>query len=170
MIHEDTIAAIATALSDSGIGIIRISGERSMEIADSLIALKNGEKFVSKMQSHSIRHGYVFDNDEKGKQSIVDEVMVSTFRAPKSYTREDVVEINCHGGVLVTKKVLELVVKAGARLAAPGEFTKRAFLNGRIDLAEAEAVMDLIHSKNEMSLKASTAQLRGDLSKKINLM
>ena len=165
MIHEDTIAAIATALSDSGIGIIRISGEKSMEIADSLIALKNGERFVSKMQSHSIHHGYVFENDEKGKKSIVDEVMVSTFRAPKSYTMEDVVEINCHGGVLVTKKVLELVVKAGARLAAPGEFTKRAFLNGRIDLAEAEAVMDLIHSKNEMSLKASTAQLRGDLSK-----
>ena len=161
--ETDVIAAIATALSDSGIGIIRISGNGAIEIADSLIFSKNGKRFLSEMKSHTIHYGFVMD--EKG--TIMDEVMVSVFRAPKSYTKEDVVEINCHGGILVTKKILELVIKAGARLAQPGEFTKRAFLNGRIDLTEAEAVMDLIHSKNETSLKASTSQLRGDLSKKI---
>ena len=196
----DTIAAIATALSDSGIGIVRISGEKAVEIADSLIRSKKGASFVKGMESHTIRYGFVMEYgsvsdgslDGNGKENgsadgesdgslakggngkeggnIVDEVMVSVFRAPKSYTKEDVVEINCHGGVLVTKKVLELVLRAGARLATPGEFTKRAFLNGRIDLAEAEAVMDLIHSKNELSMKASTMQLRGDLSVKIKLM
>ena len=193
----DTIAAIATALSDSGIGIVRISGEKAVEIADSLIRSKKGASFVKGMESHTIRYGFVMEYgsvsdgslDGNGKENgsvgaetegslakggngkeggnIVDEVMVSVFRAPKSYTKEDVVEINCHGGVLVTKKVLELVLRAGARLATPGEFTKRAFLNGRIDLAEAEAVMDLIHSKNELAMKASTTQLRGDLSAKL---
>ena len=163
--YEDTIAAIATALSDSGIGIIRISGDKAIEISDSLIISKSGKRFVSAAESHTIHYGFVIDPLENDK--IMDEVMVSLFRAPKSYTREDVVEINCHGGILVTKKVLDLVLCAGARLAEPGEFTKRAFLNGRIDLSEAEAVMDLIHSKNETSLKASASQLRGDLSKKI---
>ena len=170
MIQQGTIAAIATALSDSGIGIIRISGEDAIKIADSLIISKSGKRFLNSVKSHVIHYGFVIDGqDEEGgsEPEIIDEVMVSVFRAPKSYTREDVVEINCHGGILVTKKVLELVLRAGARLALPGEFTKRAFLNGRIDLSEAEAVMDLIHSKNELSLKASTAQLRGDLSKKI---
>ena len=161
-ILQGTIAAIATALSDSGIGIIRISGEEAIQIADAVIQSKSGKKIIKDAKSHTIQYGFAFDGEK-----IVDEVMVSVFRAPKSYTREDVVEINCHGGVLVTKKVLELVLRAGARLAEPGEFTKRAFLGGRIDLAEAEAVMDLIHSKNELSLKASTMQLRGDLSKKI---
>ena len=161
-ILQGTIAAIATALSDSGIGIIRISGEEAIQIADAVIQSKSGKKIIKDAKSHTIHYGFAFDGEK-----IVDEVMVSVFRAPKSYTREDVVEINCHGGVLVTKKVLELVLRAGARLAEPGEFTKRAFLGGRIDLAEAEAVMDLIHSKNELSLKASTMQLRGDLSEKI---
>lgn len=177
--QNDTIAAIATALSDSGIGIVRISGDKAIEIADSLIRSKSGKRMIASAKSHTIQYGFVIDDeDSKAFENsseflvsdffrIVDEVMVSVFRAPKSYTKEDVVEINCHGGVLVTKKVLELVLRAGARLAEPGEFTKRAFLNGRIDLAEAEAVMDLIHSKNELAMKASTAQLRGDLSNKI---
>lgn len=168
---NDTIAAIATALSDSGIGIVRISGDQALEIADSILRNKNGKKFVSSAKSHTIHYGFVVDGKEEQKSmKILDEVMVSVFHAPKSYTKEDVVEINCHGGVLVTKKVLELVLHAGARLAEPGEFTKRAFFNGRIDLAEAEAVMDLIHSKNELALKASTSQLRGDLSDKIRSM
>ena len=168
---NDTIAAIATALSDSGIGIVRISGDQALEIADSILRNKNGKKFVCSAKSHTIHYGFVVDGKEEQKSmKILDEVMVSVFHAPKSYTKEDVVEINCHGGVLVTKKVLELVLHAGARLAEPGEFTKRAFFNGRIDLAEAEAVMDLIHSKNELALKASTAQLRGDLSDKIRSM
>lgn len=168
---NDTIAAIATALSDSGIGIVRISGDQALEIADSILRTKGGKKFISSVKSHTIHYGFVVENiDEQKSMKIIDEVMVSVFHAPKSYTKEDVVEINCHGGVLVTKKVLELVLHAGARLAEPGEFTKRAFFNGRIDLAEAEAVMDLIHSKNELALKASTAQLRGDLSDKIRSM
>ena len=168
---NDTIAAIATALSDSGIGIVRISGDQALEIVDSILRTKGGKKFISSVKSHTIHYGFVVENiDEQKSMKIIDEVMVSVFHAPKSYTKEDVVEINCHGGVLVTKKVLELVLHAGARLAQPGEFTKRAFFNGRIDLAEAEAVMDLIHSKNELALKASTAQLRGDLSDKIRSM
>ena len=168
---NDTIAAIATALSDSGIGIVRISGNQALEIADSILRTKSGKKFIHTAKSHTIHYGFVVENKvEPESMKIIDEVMVSVFHAPKSYTKEDVVEINCHGGVLVTKKVLELVLHAGARLAQPGEFTKRAFFNGRIDLAEAEAVMDLIHSKNELALKASTAQLRGDLSDKIRSM
>ena len=176
--QNDTIAAIATALSDSGIGIVRISGDKAIEIADFLIRSKSGKRFVASAKSHTIQYGFVvcekdgiLENEMDTKSGkMIDEVMVSVFRAPKSYTKEDVVEINCHGGVLVTKKVLELVLRAGARLAEPGEFTKRAFLKGRIDLAEAEAVMDLIHSKNELAMKASTAQLRGDLSNKIRLL
>ena len=162
-IQKGTIAAIATALSDSGIGIIRISGDEAIQIADSVVRSKSGKEIVENAESHTIQYGFVMDE----KSNIVDEVMVSVFRAPKSYTREDVVEINCHGGILVTKRVLELVLNAGARLAQPGEFTKRAFLNGRIDLVEAEAVMDLIQAKNEFAMKASTKQLRGDLSEKI---
>ena len=165
LIQTDTIAAIATALSDSGIGIIRISGETAIEIADSLIRSKSGKKIVKNAKSHTISYGFVVEKDALENKTIVDEVMVSVFHAPRSYTKEDVVEINCHGGILVTKKILDLVIREGARLAQPGEFTKRAFLNGRLDLTEAEAVMDLIHSKNEISLKASFSQLRGDLSK-----
>lgn len=158
----DTIAAIATALSDSGIGIIRISGSEAVEIADKIYASKNRKKHLKDVMSHTIHYGFIIDNDE-----IVDEVMVTVMRAPKSYTAEDTVEINCHGGVLMMRRILELVLKAGARMAEPGEFTKRAFLNGRMDLSEAEAVMDMIHAKSELSLKSSVRQLKGSVSQKI---
>ncbi len=158
----DTIAAIATALSDSGIGIIRISGSEAVEIADKIYASKNRKKHLRDVMSHTIHYGFIIDNDE-----IVDEVMVMVMRAPKSYTAEDTVEINCHGGVLMMRRILELVLKAGAKMAKPGEFTKRAFLNGRMDLSEAEAVMDMIHAKSELSLKSSVKQLKGSVSQKI---
>jgi len=154
----DTIAAIATGLSNSGISIIRISGEDAFSIIDKIYQSKNGKKVLSKEKSHTIHYGYIKDNDQ-----IIDEVMVAIMRAPKSYTREDTVEINCHGGIVVTRKILETVLKAGARIAEPGEFTKRAFLNGRIDLSQAEAVCDLIHAKNELALKNSVSQLRGKI-------
>ena len=160
---KDTIAAIATALSDSGIGIIRISGVEAVSIADKIYRSKNGKKHLKEVKSHTIHYGFIVDEDEK----IIDEVMVSVMLAPKSYTAEDTVEINCHGGVFMMRKILETVLKAGARMAQPGEFTKRAFLNGRMDLSEAEAVMDLIHAKNEISLKSSMKQLKGLVSEKI---
>ena len=159
----DTIAAIATALSDSGIGIIRISGTKAVEVADKIYRSKTGKKHLSDVKSHTIHYGFIVDNDN----SVIDEVMVSVMRAPKSYTAEDTVEINCHGGILMMRKILETVLKNGARMAEPGEFTKRAFLNGRMDLSEAEAVMDLIHAKNEVSLKSSLKQLKGSVSEKI---
>lgn len=158
----DTIAAIATALSDSGIGIIRISGSEAVEIADKIYASKNKKKRLQDVPSHTIHYGFIVKEEE-----IIDEVMISVMRAPKSYTAEDTVEINCHGGVFIMRRILELVLKAGARLAEPGEFTKRAFLNGRIDLSEAEAVMDMIHAKSELSLKSSVKQLKGSVSQKI---
>lgn len=158
----DTIAAIATALSDSGIGIIRISGSEAVEIADKIYASKNGTKHLQDVASHTIHYGFIVNEDE-----IIDEVMISVMRAPRSYTAENTVEINCHGGVFIMRRILELVLKSGARLAEPGEFTKRAFLNGRIDLSEAEAVMDMIHAKSELSLKSSVKQLKGSVSQKI---
>jgi len=157
----DTIAAIATAVNNQGIGVIRISGDESFDVADKIIKLKNG-KTIKESQTHTINYGFVYDGDE-----VVDEVMVSIMRAPKTYTREDVVEINCHGGVLVIKKVLSLVLKNGARLAGSGEFTKRAFLNGRIDLSQAEAIMDLINAKSELALEVSVGNLEGRISEKI---
>ena len=163
---KDTIAAIATALSDSGIGIIRISGENALLTADKIYRSKNGKFHLIHAKSHTIHYGYIID--EKG--DILDEVMVSIMLSPKSYTTEDTVEINCHGGVLIMQKILELVMKNGARLAEPGEFTKRAFLNGRMDLSEAEAVMDLIHAQNDLALKSSIHQLKGAVSKKIKEM
>ena len=163
MFQTDTIAAIATALSDSGIGIIRISGSEAVKIVDNIFITKSGKKIMSQVESHTIHYGYICDETDK----MIDEVMVAVMRAPRSYTTEDTVEINCHGGVLVLKKVLELVIKNGARMAEPGEFTKRAFLNGRIDLSKAEAVMDVIHSQNEYALKSSMNQLTGKLSKEI---
>lgn len=159
---KDTIAAIATALSDSGIGIIRISGSEAVEIADKIYASKNRTKRLQDVASHTIHYGFIVKEEE-----IIDEVMISVMRAPRSYTAEDTVEINCHGGVFIMRRILELVLKAGARLAEPGEFTKRAFLNGRIDLSEAEAVMDMIHAKSELSLKSSVKQLKGSVSQKI---
>ena len=164
--ENDTIAAIATALSDSGIGIVRISGENAIYIIDNIFRSAAGRRILTKVQSHTIHYGYIVDSDE----NVIDEVMVAVMKAPRSYTTEDTVEINCHGGVLVMQKVLEAVLHAGARLAQPGEFTKRAFLNGRIDLSRAEAVIDVIHSQNEYALSSSVSQLKGQLSNKIHTL
>ena len=164
--ENETIAAIATALSDSGIGIVRISGENAIYIIDNIFRSAAGRRILTKVQSHTIHYGYIVDSDE----NVIDEVMVAVMKAPRSYTTEDTVEINCHGGVLVMQKVLEAVLHAGARLAQPGEFTKRAFLNGRIDLSRAEAVIDVIHSQNEYALSSSVSQLKGQLSNKIHTL
>lgn len=158
----DTIAAIATAASDSGIGIIRISGDDAVETANRIYRSKNNRKQLVDVKSHTIHYGYIYDGD-----LLVDEVMVAVMRAPNTYTKEDVVEIDCHGGILVMNQILEVVLRNGCRLAEPGEFTKRAYLNGRIDLSKAEAVMDIIHSKNEFALRSSVNQLRGCVSDKV---
>ena len=174
----DTIAAIATALSEAGIGIIRISGEEAIETADRIFRTKSGKKILKSVESHTIHYGFIVDTEASKEistdeitidkdvinEKVVDEVMLSVMKAPRSYTAEDTVEINCHGGVLMMQKILELTLKNGARMAEPGEFTKRAFLNGRIDLAKAEAVIDVIHSKNEFALASSVSQLKGSLS------
>ena len=160
--QTDTIAAIATAVSDSGIGIIRISGSDALLVADKVYRSPKNQKKLSQAASHTIHYGYIYDEDE-----LIDEVMVAVMRSPHSYTTENTVEINCHGGILVMNRILETVLHHGARLAQPGEFTKRAFLNGRIDLSKAEAVMDLIHSKNEFAMKASVNQLKGSVSAKV---
>lgn len=157
----DTIAAIATAMSSSGIGIVRISGEEAVLVADRIFEMKNHKK-LSEMPTHTIHYGHIHDEDE-----VIDEVMVLLMRGPKSYTREDTVEIDCHGGVYVMKRILETVIRHGARPAEPGEFTKRAFLNGRIDLSQAESVIDVIYSKNDFALKSSLSQLSGSVSEKI---
>lgn len=157
----DTIAAIATAMSNSGIGIVRLSGDEAVSIIDKIFVMANHKKLAD-MPTHTIHYGHIKDGDE-----VIDEVMVLLMRGPKSYTREDTVEIDCHGGVYVVKRVLETVLKHGARPAEPGEFTKRAFLNGRIDLSQAESVIDIIHSKNEFALKSSLSQLSGVVSNKI---
>lgn len=158
----DTIAAIATAVSNSGIGIVRISGEEALDVADRIFRPKKGNKKVSEMESHTVHYGYVMDGEE-----VVDEVLLIVMRAPKTYTCEDVVEIDCHGGVLVMKRLLETVLKYGARPAEPGEFTKRAFLNGRIDLSQAESVIDVINAKNDLALKSSVSQLQGAVLNRI---
>lgn len=162
MVRTDTIAAIATAMSDSGIGIIRISGDEAIEIVDRIYRSRSAKKRLTEVESHTIHYGFIYNENE-----LVDEVMVAVMKAPNTYTKEDTVEINCHGGVLVMTKVLEAALKYGCRLAEPGEFTKRAFLNGRIDLSKAEAVMDLIHSKNEFAMKSSVQQLKGSVSDKV---
>lgn len=153
---SDTIAAIATAMSPSGIGIIRLSGEDAFTIIDKVYRSKGGKKKISDCDSHTIHYGYIYDGEEW-----IDEVMVLVMRAPNTYTKEDTIEIDCHGGVFVMKKILETVLKYGARAAEPGEFTKRAFLNGRIDLTQAESVIDVINSKNAFALKSSLSQLKG---------
>lgn len=158
----DTIAAIATALSPSGIGIVRISGPESREIAGKVYRSKGGKKKLQDVPSHSIHYGFICDGDE-----VIDEVLVMVMDGPRSYTGEDTVEIDCHGGVLAMRKILDTVIKNGARPADPGEFTKRAFLNGRIDLSQAEAVIDVINAKNEYALKSSVSQLRGNIQKAI---
>lgn len=164
--HTDTIAAIATALSNAGIGIIRVSGPEAISVVDSIFYNNSGERVLYQKSSHTVTHGYIVAPDSKRnwRENILDEVMVVLMRAPHSYTVEDTVEINCHGGVLLLQKVLQLVIRSGARLAQPGEFTKRAFLNGRLDLSQAEAVMDVIHSQSEMSLSSSMEQLTGKLA------
>jgi len=191
--NTDTIAAISTAVSESGIGIIRISGEEAFEIADRVFQFpkkkshgqKNeaglhdeakpqpgsedlpglGGKTLAACPSHTIHYGYICDGDE-----LVDEVLVSVFRAPRSYTVENTVEINCHGGVYAMRRVLETVLRAGARPARPGEFTRRAFLNGRLDLSSAEAVMDVISSGNRFALQNSLGQLKGSLRREIQAL
>ncbi|MBQ8247469.1 MAG: tRNA uridine-5-carboxymethylaminomethyl(34) synthesis GTPase MnmE [Lachnospiraceae bacterium] len=160
----DTIAAIATALSPSGIGIIRISGDEAFEVANRIFKAKSN-KSILEMASHTVHYGHIFDGDE-----IIDEVMVLLMEAPNSFTMEDTVEIDCHGGVYVMNRILQTVLKNGARLSEPGEFTKRAFLNGRIDLTKAEAIMDLIQSKNEAARKNSMTHLKGDLYRKIKTL
>ena len=158
----DTIAAISTAMTNSGIGIVRISGEDAFEIIDKIYKGKK-KKVLSNQKSHTIHYGYIVDGEET-----IDEVLVLLMKGPHSYTGEDTVEIDCHGGVFVTRKILETVLKYGARPAEPGEYTKRAFLNGRMDLSQAEAVIDVINSKNEYALQSSVNQLKGSVHKKID--
>lgn len=154
--YDDVICAISTANTRSAISIVRLSGKGSIDIVNKIFRGKD----LTKVASHTIHYGYIYDSDQ-----MLDEVLVSVFKAPRTYTKEDVVEINCHGGVFVTNKVLELCIVKGARLAEPGEFTKRAFLNGRIDLTQAEAVMDVIDAKNKETLKMSNYGLRGDIKR-----
>lgn len=160
--RTDTIAAISTAMSNSGIGIIRISGPEAFDVADRIYRSKKGAKKLQEQPSHTIHYGYIVDGDEP-----IDEVLVMLMRGPHSFTAEDTVEVNCHGGVLAMKKVLETVIKYGARPAEPGEFTKRAFLNGRLDLSQAEAVMDIIQAKNQYALQSSLSQLKGSVLRPI---
>ena len=159
--YDSTIAAIATAMSDSGIGIVRMSGPEAFAVGDRVYRGKKKKK-LSGQKSHTIHYGYIMDGE-----CVIDEVLVMLMRGPHSYTGEDTVEINCHGGVYVVKRVLELLIENGARPAQPGEFTKRAFLNGRLDLSQAEAVGDLIASRNQYALKSSVGQLRGNIREKI---
>ena len=161
MFHTDTIAAISTGMTSSGIGIVRISGPDAVEIADKIYDSRNGKKLAD-MPTHTIHYGYIRDREE-----FLDEVLVMLMRGPRSFTAEDTVEINCHGGVYAMNRILELVTRKGARLAEPGEFTKRAFLNGRIDLSQAEAVIDVINAKNEYALKSSVSQLKGSVLKAV---
>lgn len=159
---KDTIAAISTGMTNSGIGKVRMSGSDAIAIADKIYRSPGGKKKLSDALTHTIHYGFIYDGDE-----LIDEVLVLIMKAPNSYTTEDVVEIDCHGGVVVMKKLLETVIKYGARPAEPGEFTKRAFLNGRIDLTQAEAVIDVINAKNEMALLSSVQQLKGNILDKI---
>ena len=159
---KDTIAAIATAMSSSGIGIVRMSGPDSFDIIDKIFQPKKAGKKLSNEKGYSLHYGFIKDGED-----LIDEVLVLAMRGPHSYTAEDTIEIDCHGGIFVVKKILETVIKYGARVADPGEFTKRAFLNGRIDLSQAEAVIDVINAKNEMALKSSLSQLKGSVHSKI---
>ena len=163
MIKTDTIAAIATAMSNSGIGIVRISGDEALKVAERIFRTPGGRKLdFEKIPSHTIHYGYIWDKEER-----TDEVLLMVMKSPRSYTTEDTVEINCHGGVLMVRKILEIAVKNGARTAEPGEFTKRAFLNGRIDLSQAEAVADVISARSSYALKNSVEQLGGAVSRRV---
>lgn len=166
MVISDTIAAISTSIGDSGIGIVRMSGSKSLEILNKIFkSIKNKDTMT--MKSFSIRYGHIID---PVGGIIIDEVIVSFMKAPNTYTKEDVVEINCHGGIVPVKKILSILLDNGARLAEPGEFTKRAFLNGRIDLSQAEAVIDVIRSKTDESMELAVNQIQGKLSKKIRII
>ncbi|MBM7872169.1 tRNA modification GTPase [Clostridium pascui] len=160
----DTIAAIATVLGEGGISIIRISGSKSLDIVDSIFKGKNNRNLLD-INPYSMRYGFII---EKETEDILDEVLVTYMKGPRSYTAEDTVEINCHGGVTPTKRIFQEIIKAGARVAEPGEFTKRAFLNGRIDLSQAEAVIDIIRAKTELSMKSAVLQSNGRISKEID--
>lgn len=160
---EDTIAAISTPIGFSGIGIVRLSGDQSVSIIKKIFRPKSGKE-LNEYPNRSMIYGHIIDQEE----NILDEVLVSIMLAPNTYTREDIVEVNCHGGIVSVRKILEAIINEGARLAEPGEFTKRAFLNGRLDLSQAEAVIDVINAKTDKSLKMSMRQLEGNLSKKIS--
>lgn len=170
---DDTIAAVSTPIGEGGICIVRLSGPDALAIADRVFIPRGGKK-PSLCGTHSVHYGHIIkhiiNNDERRAMSdeLIDEVLLTVMRAPKTYTKDDTVEVNCHGGIQAAKKVLEIVLKNGARMAEPGEFTKRAFLNGRIDLAQAEAVLDVIRSKTEGSLKVAIGQLEGGLSRAVN--
>lgn len=159
----DTIAAISTATGEGGISIIRVSGEKALQVVGRIFKGKN-PKSLDTMEAYTMRYGHIVGF---GEDDIIDEVIVSYMKGPRSFTAEDTVEINCHGGIVATNKVLENVIKAGARIAEPGEFTKRAFLNGRIDLSQAEAVIDIIRAKTELSMKSAVMQAGGNLSKSV---
>ncbi len=159
---KDTIAAVATGMNNAGIGIIRISGDNAISIVNNIFVPHIENRTIESLNSYEAVYGHIVDN-----QQIIDEVIVLVMKAPSTYTKEDVVEINCHGGIIIIRKIIELVVKRGARIAEPGEFTKRAFLNGRIDLSQAESVMDLINAKTDFALTSSLKHLEGQLSKKI---
>ena len=162
MFKEDTIAAITTGMSNAGVGIIRISGDRACEITDMLFRAANKNKKAVNMKSYTAAFGGVYEDDR-----MIDEAILLVMKAPHTYTCEDVCELQCHGGIVVLRKILDLVIKCGARAAEPGEFTKRAFLGGRIDLSQAESVMDLINAKNEFAARTSVEQLQGRLRDKI---
>ena len=162
MENNHTIAAISTAMAESGIGIVRMSGEEAFAIADKIYKNKKGKR-LSDQKTHTIHYGFI---EEEGK--VIDEVLVMLMRGPHTFTGEDTVEIDCHGGVYVVKKILEACIRNGARPAQPGEFTKRAFLNGKMDLSQAEAVIDVIQSQNDYALKSSIKQLRGNVKEKIS--
>lgn len=164
MERGDTIAAIATGMTDSGIGIVRISGGAAVAVGDGLFRSPSGKRILGKAESHKLYYGFAVDREDGFE---IDEVLAVVMRAPRSFTGEDTVEIQCHGGVLVMRKILEAALKCGARLAEPGEFTKRAFLNGRMDLSRAEAVMDVIGAQNEYALASSVSQLKGKLSEEV---
>lgn len=159
---EDTIAAISTAMTPSGIGIVRISGSKALDIIAQVYRSKGGRKKIREVPTHTIHYGYIYDDEE-----LIDEVLVMVMHGPRTYTGEDTVEIDCHGGIYAMQRVLDVVLHHGARIAEPGEFTKRAFLNGKMDLSQAEAVMDVIQSKNQYALKSSMNQLKGSLQRPV---
>lgn len=163
---DDTIVAVSTPLGEAGIGIVRLSGKESLSIADRIFVSKD-KSTPSKYKTYTVHYGHIVDRSKITDHEIIDEVILTVMRKPRTYTKEDIVEINCHSGIIPLRKILELCLKCGARLAEPGEFTKRAFLNGRIDLVQAEAVLDIIKSRTDQSLKAAASQLEGHLSAEI---